>query len=124
MRSGDLRRNRRYRHAGPTFPIRDILAELAPNVEVPQNGGGWIKMHCPVHDDTHTSADINHGAHVFYCFTCRISAGAIGLLMQQEGLDIGDAVTRAEAITGNKGQQIREQPRRKSSLLSRLTWNN
>lgn len=81
-------------------------------------------MHCPFHDDTHTSAAINHEANVFYCFTCGISAGAIGLLMQQEGLDIGDAVTRAEAITGTKGQQIREQPRRKSSLLSRLTWNN
>ena len=101
-------------------PIGPVLEALGATL--PPWKSGWTKMLCPFHDDHTLSGEVNFETERFRCFAgcTEGSVNAVQLLMDQEGLNREDAVTRAEAITGVKGGQIRERPRRTSDLLSRL----
>jgi DNA primase len=107
---------RKERHSElPAFPISDILVELG--AESVPTGFGWVRMHCPFHEDRTSSAAVNHDKQGFVCHSCGRRGDGLKLLQSELGLSFIEALNRAKELTGVGTGQRKSKTRRASDLL-------
>jgi DNA primase len=68
---------------------------------------GQVNIKCPFHDDTHSSASFNTKENIFNCFACGMQGNSLQIIAKKEGVDIREAKSFAEGITGFSNSQIR-----------------
>ena len=76
-------------------------------------------LRCPFHSDRNASGSVDTYKELYNCHGCEAQGDAIALIRWHEGVDYETAVSRAEEITGERGDEV---PRgavskRRSSLL-------
>jgi DNA primase len=71
--------------------------------DTPAKGGGWRKMKCPFHIDSHASAAVNYDKGAFICHGCGVKGDVYSLIMYKEGGDFSEALKFATSVlaTGN-----------------------
>lgn len=84
--------------------ITDVLAHYGADVK---HRRGQINLKCPFHSDTHQSGTANTDKNIFICFACGVQGNSLQIISQQEGINIREAITFAEGITGQSHQQVR-----------------
>lgn len=100
----------------PKPPIADVLKELGAE-DVP-TGYGWVRMHCPFHEDRTKSASVNHELNGFNCHGCYIEGDGVKLFQTQLGLSFREACERASEMDPDYGnRQARKSPKRRASDL-------
>lgn len=70
----------------PTLP--EILRQYGCQFE---DKPDWQAVRCPFHHDTRPSASLNLTNNRFNCHTCFIQGDVLDVVMEVEGLTIGDA---------------------------------
>lgn len=75
----------------------DLLSYVQQTLELEQRGNDYF-AHCPLHTDLTPSLSFTPSKNSYYCFSCGRSGGMIGYLMDFEGMDFDDAVTKAAAL--------------------------
>lgn len=89
------------RHSKPDFPVA-LALEWLGFVDVPHvTGGGYKKMLCPFHPDTHPSAQISRLG--FQCFACGESGDAVKLI-RREGLSYQSAIAVLKELAGGENR--------------------
>lgn len=84
-------------------PIAPILEHYGGRVPTRR---GWVKMHCPFHDDSHASASVSLDENVFCCFACQIKGNGYKLLMLREGVEFREALKIAQGIFDTRGEVL------------------
>lgn len=105
----------------PHPAIEAVLQEiLGSEVDVP-TGFGWVRMHCPFHEDRTASASVNHDPDEggFKCYSCHRKGDAIKMLQVELGLDFKEAVGRAKRLAGGSTTNKTVRKRRPSDLLGK-----
>lgn len=97
------------------LPIADVLREIT-GVE-PPTGLGWVKMHCPFHEDRTPSAGVNHELERFHCFSCGRDGDGIDLLQNELRLSFTEA---QERLGEQQTRKAAGRKRRPSDLLKGL----
>lgn len=99
----------------PRPPIADVLRDLgAPDVPT---GFGWVRMHCPFHEDRTKSASVNHEIGGFACHSCSRRGDGLKLLQTELGLDFREACERASVLDPEYGNRQSKRPKRRPSDL-------
>ena len=75
--------------------------------DTPAMGGGWRKMKCPFHGDTHASAAVNYDKNAFVCHGCGVKGDTYSLIMYKEGGDYREAVNFATSVLASGNAEIR-----------------
>ena len=85
---------------------------------VPYRRGGWCKMKCPYHDDSHASAAVNFDANRFKCHACGVSGDTYDLIMKDRGGTLSEAIEFAQTIssTGNREVRLPNKPSHRLSV--------
>ena len=97
--------------------------------EVVRHFGGEVKegrnvsVRCCMHDDSRKSAVIDTYNNLYYCHTCGKGGNAVNIIMELENVGFKDALARAGEIAAGSGSPLRTGNKRRSSSLSRRTWN-
>ena len=68
---------------------------------------GQVNLRCPFHSDTHQSGSANLDKNIFICFACGVQGNSLQIISRQEGIDIREAKSFAERITGASNGEIR-----------------
>ena len=102
-----------------TIPIADVVRHFGGEVKEGFN----ISVRCCMHDDSRKSAVIDTYNNLYYCHTCGKGGNAINIIMELENLGFKDALERANEITAGSGNTLRTGNKRRSSGLSRRTWD-
>ena len=84
--------------------IADVLRHYGANI---RQRHGQVNLKCPFHSDTHQSGSANLDKNIFICFACGIQGNSLQLIAQQERVNINEARTFAEGITGESHQEVR-----------------
>ena len=84
--------------------IRAILEHYGAKL---RQGHGQITLRCPFHSDTHQSGSANLDKNIFICFACGVQGNSLQIISRQEGIDIREAKSFAERITGASNGEIR-----------------
>ena len=79
-------------------------------------GGGWRKMKCPFHNDSHASAAVNYDKNAFICHGCGVKGDVYSLIMYKEGGDYREALKFAASVLTTGNTEIREQDRTRKGL--------
>src|SRR5690349_1370586 len=87
------------------YDIGRILEHYGADPVTPDRG--WHAVRCPFHGDRDASGSVNSSEHVFNCFVCEVRGSATQIIMKVEGVSYGEAVSRAEAITGDRNSEVR-----------------
>ncbi len=82
----------------------------------PAMGGGWRKMKCPFHNDSHASAAVNYDKNAFICHGCGVKGDVYSLIMYKEGGDYREALKFAASVLTTGNTEIREQDRTRKGL--------
>ena len=114
----DHGRKVRHREPLPDFDIATVLEALVPGCDIP-TGFGWVRLHCPFHDDRTASAGVNHDVNGFYCFSCGRSGDSLKLYQQERGLSFKEALSALENLTNIRTDKPAGKKRRSSDLLKR-----
>lgn len=95
-------------------PIVKVLLHFKPDWEVPDdNGREWVKCFCPNHDEERPSASVSFEKNAVNCFACGYRGDVISIIRKEEGVTYGEAVRRAEAISGRSDFAVsRKRPRK------------
>lgn len=104
----------------PKPSIEAVLHELAGENFIVPTGYGWVRMHCPFHNDRTPSAAVNHEFQSFHCFSCGREGDGVKLIQRELGLDLKDAIERAKALDSGTAKSKSAKKRRASDLLGRL----
>ena len=75
----------------------DLLEYISRTVELEKRGEKYF-AHCPLHVDITPSLCVNPNENYYHCFSCGKSGGAIGWMMDYEGLRFEEAVNKAAEI--------------------------
>jgi hypothetical protein len=113
------RKKVRHREPLPDFDISTVLEALVPGCDIP-TGFGWVRLHCPFHEDRTASAGVNHDKNGFRCFSCQRQGDSLKLYQQERGLSFKEALEALGNLTGirtDKPTVVRK--RRSSDLLKR-----
>jgi DNA primase len=100
------------------LPIKPLIEHYGG--KIPRNIGGWQKIRCPFHKDTHASAGVSVDEGLFVCHGCGIKGNAINIIMAVEGKKFREAVKIAEGITGESHKALQQ----KSSLGRRVSQSS
>jgi len=84
--------------------IADVLRYYGAQV---RQGHGQVNLKCPFHSDTHQSGSANLDKNIFICFACGVQGNSLQIISQREGININEARTFAERITGESKQEVR-----------------
>ena len=87
--------------------LPDIVAVLKHYGANILRASGQVNIKCPFHNDTHSSASFNTRNNIFNCFACGMQGNSIQIIARQEGVDIREAKSIAEGITGESHTQVR-----------------
>jgi DNA primase len=69
--------------------------------------GGWTRIKCPLHDDTHASASANLDEQIFSCFTCDICGDSYTIIMAREKIGFKDAIQYGKTRFDGNVRQVR-----------------
>jgi len=100
-------------------PITPILEYYGGTVPTRR---GWVKMHCPFHDDTHSSATVSVDEGAFCCFACQVKGNGYTIIMKREGVDFVKALDIAQGIFDQSGQVLPQLSSR-GGRLSKVAGN-
>lgn len=75
----------------------DLLAYAQQTLDLEQRGNDYF-AHCPLHRDDTPSLSFTPSKNSYYCFSCGVSGGMIGYLMDFEGMEFEDAVEKASGL--------------------------
>ncbi|AWN05261.1 DNA primase [Streptomyces phage Ibantik] len=81
----------------PKPSILEAFELYYPEVEVPEWGGPWKKILCPIHAEDRPSATINPEVGYWKCHACDLSEDAYAVVMREEGVSFLEAKARADA---------------------------
>lgn len=87
--------------------LPDIAVVLQHYGATVRRTSGQVNIKCPFHDDTHSSASFNTRENIFNCFACGMQGNSLQIIAKQERVDIREAKSIAERITGQGGNQVR-----------------
>ena len=90
-----------------TDDLPDIVLVLRHYGANPPRTTGQVNLKCPFHDDTHSSASFNTKENIFNCFACGMNGNSLQIIAKQERVDIREAKSFAEGITGQSGSKVR-----------------
>ena len=90
-----------------TDDLPDIVLVLKHYGANPPRTSGQVNLKCPFHNDTHSSASFNTRENIFNCFACGMNGNSLQIIAKQERVDIREAKSFAEGITGQGGSQVR-----------------
>lgn len=90
-----------------TDDLPDIVLVLKHYGANPLRTTGQVNIKCPFHDDTHSSASFNTKENIFNCFACGMNGNSLQIIAKQERVDIREAKSFAEGITGQSGGKVR-----------------
>lgn len=99
----------------------DEVLSMFTDMAIP-SGHGWVRMHCPFHEDHIKSASVNHQANAFSCMACGVRGNSYSLLKQQLRLDHSETVTRLHDLGGGRVSEIKR-PRRSELFARELMWS-
>lgn len=84
--------------------IVEVLRHYGANIT---RTNGQVNVKCPFHDDTHRSAAFNVNKNIFNCLACGMNGNSLQIIAKKEGVDIREAKSIAERITGAGDSEIR-----------------
>ena len=84
--------------------IVSVLKHYGANIS---RTSGQVNVKCPFHNDSHASASFNTRDNIFNCFACGVSGNSIQIIAKREGVDIREAKSIAEGITGQSHNEVR-----------------
>ena len=87
--------------------LPDIVAVLKHYGANITRSSGQVTIKCPFHNDSHASASFNTKDNLFNCFACGMNGNSIQIIAKQERVDIREAKSIAEGITGESHSQVR-----------------
>lgn len=87
--------------------LPDIVAVLKHYGANITRSSGQVTIKCPFHNDSHASASFNTKDNLFNCFACGMNGNSIQIIARQERVDIREAKSFAEGITGESHSQVR-----------------
>ena len=87
--------------------LPDIVAVLKHYGANINRSSGQVNVKCPFHNDSHASASFNTRDNLFNCFACGMNGNSIQIIARQERVDIREAKSFAEGITGESHSQVR-----------------
>ena len=87
--------------------LPDIVTVLRHYGANPPRSSGQVNIKCPFHDDTHSSASFNSKNNIFNCFACGMQGNSLQIIAKQERVDIREAKSIAEGITGESSSKVR-----------------
>ena len=90
-----------------TDDLPDIVLVLKHYGANPPRTSGQVNLKCPFHNDTHSSASFNTRENIFNCFACGMNGNSLQIIAKQERVDIREAKSFAEGITGQSSSQVR-----------------
>ena len=90
-----------------TDDLPDIVLVLRHYGANPSRTTGQVNLKCPFHDDTHSSASFNTKENIFNCFACGMNGNSLQIIAKQERVDIREAKSFAEGITGQSNGKVR-----------------
>jgi len=90
-----------------TDDLPDIVLVLKHYGANPSRTSGQVNLKCPFHDDTHSSASFNTKENIFNCFACGMNGNSLQIIAKQERVDIREAKSFAEGITGQSNGKVR-----------------
>jgi DNA primase len=90
-----------------TDDLPDIVLVLKHYGANPPRTSGQVNLKCPFHDDTHSSASFNTRENIFNCFACGMNGNSLQIIAKQERVDIREAKSFAEGITGQSNGKVR-----------------
>ena len=90
-----------------TDDLPDIVLVLKHYGANPPRTTGQVNLKCPFHDDTHSSASFNTRENIFNCFACGMNGNSLQIIAKQERVDIREAKSFAEGITGQGSSKVR-----------------
>lgn len=90
-----------------TKDLPDIVAVLQHYGAVLRRTTGQVTIKCPFHNDSHASASFNTRDNLFNCFACGMHGNSIQIIAKKEGVDIHEARSIAEGITGQSHSEVR-----------------
>ena len=90
-----------------TDDLPDIVLVLKHYGANPPRTSGQVNLKCPFHDDTHSSASFNTKENIFNCFACGMNGNSLQIIAKQERVDIREAKSFAEGITGQSNGKVR-----------------
>lgn len=81
----------------PKPSILEAFGTYYPEVVIPEWGGPWYKILCPLHPEDRPSATINPEVGYWKCHACDISEDAYAVVMREEGVSFLEAKERTDA---------------------------
>lgn len=102
----------------------DITTILEYYGAVVPTRGGWAKLKCPFHDDSHASAAVNLRDNIFKCHGCQYKGDAYAIIMLKEGVGFREAITLAKGIFDQSGKVLPQRPARSGGIPRRTGYNN
>ena len=88
------------------YPIEPVLDELGIKYHPNKMGNQPIVCPNPDHDDAHPSASLNLGKGLFNCLACGEGGSVVDLLMLVEGIELREAIQRAEKMDARHGGEV------------------
>ena len=108
--------------------LPDIVSVLEHYGATVRRTTGQVIVKCPFHNDTHASASFNTRENIFNCFACGMSGNSLQIIAKQEGVNIREAKSIAEGITGESHPEVfgkyssgRRLPRKSGNLFGSST---
>lgn len=105
----------------PRFPIGKLFELFG--ADPPEEDRHWHSVKCPFHEKVtgHADSDASGSVkttdeHIFRCYSCGTRGNVAQIIMKLEGVGFGDALRRAEEITGTSSGSVRGGSRRGSSV--------
>ena len=102
----------------------DITTILEYYGAVVPTRGGWAKLKCPFHDDSHASAAVNLKDNIFKCHGCQYKGDAYAIIMLKEGVGFREAIILAKRIFDQSGKVLPQRPARSGGIPRRTGYNN
>ena len=87
--------------------LPDIVAVLQHYGAKLRMTTGQVSVKCPFHPDSHASASFNTRENIFNCFACGMCGNSLQIIAKKEGVDIREARSIANGITGVCDSEVR-----------------
>ena len=103
----------------------DIVDLVGSYAELRRQGRNFV-AHCPWHDDTRPSLQVNPDRQSWKCWVCDIGGDIFSFVMQREGIDFREALEMLADRAGISLEQHQQvspgSAQDKKTLFAAMTW--
>lgn len=99
----------------PKPSILEVFEHFYEHIEIPEWGGPWKKILCPLHVEDRPSASINSEVGYWKCHVCDVAEDAWDIVQREEGIGFREAIEWADARFGGGSEAVSEPVPRESS---------